>query len=393
MNIINIHNESFHKKIQKINIKNLHPNIQKLYKSLPEDISDFKNIIFYGPCGCGKYSQVLYLLSQYSPTNLKYEKKIHFTYNKKEFIIKMSDIHFEIDLALLVFSTKLLWHEIYVHITNIILNKTNKIGIIVLKNFDKINNELLEIFYSYMQSINNHLIKIKFIFLTQNISFIPKNIIDATIIISVPRPSLKCLKKTFDNKYFDKQINDYLINKNLIVFNQPLHIMTNTQSLNFTTKIQTKFKENPSVAFVNNKTCLSSTEKNVVIQKEEYENHKPLYNQHPHDCNEKKNHERYHLLFYDIINIIDKYILEKDIDLSYLREKLYKLLVYNFELNELIWFILSNYINNKKIHDKNIKQVLLNIFLFLKYYNNNYRPIYHLELFLLQFLNFIDNEK
>ena len=59
----------------------LHPKIEKIFKSsLPEKIENLKNIILYGPKGVGKYTQMLAAIKQYSPSKLKYEKKISVTY-------------------------------------------------------------------------------------------------------------------------------------------------------------------------------------------------------------------------------------------------------------------------------------------------------------------------
>ena len=73
---------------------NLHPKLEKLYKSLPRNIEDLKNIIFYGPAGVGKYTQMLTLINRYSPSQLKYEKKLSVTYNKNTYFFKISSTIF-----------------------------------------------------------------------------------------------------------------------------------------------------------------------------------------------------------------------------------------------------------------------------------------------------------
>ena len=85
-------------------------------------------------------------------------KKITINYNSKyEHIIKISDIHYEVDISLLGCNAKILWNEIFQHIMDIILSKQVKQGIIVCKNFQDIHTELLDIFYSYMQKqIDGH---------------------------------------------------------------------------------------------------------------------------------------------------------------------------------------------------------------------------------------------
>jgi hypothetical protein len=168
--------------------KNLHTKLEKIFQKFPNKIQDFKNVIFYGPSGAGKYTQMLKSIKKYSPSELKYEKKISIMFNKQPFFFKISDIHYEVDMSLLGCNSKLLWHEIYVQIIDIISAKTEKSGIIVCKHFHDIYNELLDNFYSYMQE-NNSCIDIKFIILTEEISFIPDNILNCCNIISISRPS------------------------------------------------------------------------------------------------------------------------------------------------------------------------------------------------------------
>ena len=180
----------------------LHNKNNNIYNSFPEKIENLPNLIFYGPSGVGKYTQSLASIYKYSASKLNYEKKICITYNKQPYYIKISDIHFEIDISLLGCNTKMLWNEIYNNIVDIILAKPEGIGIIICKNFQNINNELLDIFYSYMQTNNSLPIKIKFILLTTQVSFIPDNIIDRCKVIHVARPTLrqysKCVKKSLD---------------------------------------------------------------------------------------------------------------------------------------------------------------------------------------------------
>ena len=44
----------------------LHPKLQSVYDSFPKNIKDFNNLIFYGPKGVGKYTQMLKSIKQYS---------------------------------------------------------------------------------------------------------------------------------------------------------------------------------------------------------------------------------------------------------------------------------------------------------------------------------------
>ena len=181
--------------------------------TLPDNISsidNMTNIIIYGPQGIGKYTYALNLIKHITSNNLKYEKKITITYNKSNYYFKISDIHYEIDMSLLGCNSKLLWFEIYNQIIDIISAKNVKCGIILCKNFNDIHNELLETFYSYMQTRYNSSLTIKFIIITSDISFLPNNIVNCCKKIVLPRPSRSSYNKIYKVK-IDKNYN---INKN-----------------------------------------------------------------------------------------------------------------------------------------------------------------------------------
>jgi len=200
---------------------NLHENKKNLLKDL-----DYDNLIFYGTKGIGKYSQVLNYIKKYSGSNLKYEKKINIEYgNKKQYIMKLSDIHFEVDMELLGCNAKVLFNEIFYKILDIILIRDNKTGIIVCKNFHKIHSELLDIFYSYMQNISHKQINLKFILLTENVSFIPNNILERCKIIPFERPTKtkysKCVNVNLNDVKLSEITNIKNLCNNITIFNNP----------------------------------------------------------------------------------------------------------------------------------------------------------------------------
>jgi len=215
------HFEYYINKLKKVN---LHPKNKKIIDNLPNNIDKFKNIIIYGPSDSGKYSQSLSIVNKYSPSKLKYEKRV--TINSKDqkdetYILKMSDVHFEIDMFLLSCNAKILWHSIFHHILDIISTKKNKHGIILCKNFHLIQNELLDVFYSYMQ-LQFNAVKIHFIFITEELSFIHSNIVDCCEILHIQKPYksnlLKCKKKD--------EVND--LQKNVIST-----ILKNTKNIDY----------------------------------------------------------------------------------------------------------------------------------------------------------------
>ena len=93
---------------------NLHEKMTPLFESMSNTIQNQNNLIFYGPSGIGKYTQVLNYIKKFSPTNLKFERKMNFNYNnKKQHFFKISDIHIEIDFELLGVNEYSLFFEIF----------------------------------------------------------------------------------------------------------------------------------------------------------------------------------------------------------------------------------------------------------------------------------------
>ena len=292
----------------------LHPTLAKVYNKFPEKINNLKNLIFYGPKGVGKYTQMLAAIKKYSPSELKYEKKLSVSFNKNTYFFKISDIHYEVDMSLIGCNSKMLWNEVYNQIIDIILAKTEKSGIIVCKYFNSIHSELLDIFYSYMQSLNNVNVDLKFILITEELSFIPDNIINCCHIIKIPRPT-----RTIYNCC-----------------------------------LKTKLKKNIKLEEITNIKNIHAD----VTQ---------LMNPNEIICNK----------------LVDVMLNVKKVNFYYIREYLYDIFIYNLDVQDCIWFILTNLIKMNKILPKDMPDILIKTYTFLQYYNNNYRPIYHVENFIL----------
>ena len=311
------HFEEYISAVTKINI---HQKLEKTYAHFPSSINKLGNLIFYGPSGVGKYSQMLYSIKRYSHSELKYEKKLSIVFNKDVYFFKISDIHYEIDMSLLGCNSKLLWHDIYQQIVDIISAKSEKSGIIVCKEFHNIHSELLENFYSYMQDNNASNINIKFIILTEELSFIPDNILNCGEVINVSRPSkvayAKCSKIKLPS---DLKVESITNIKNLIINDN-----------------------------------INSCPYKIICDK----------------------------IIKEMININNLKFLK-------FRDYLYDIFIYNLDITDCIWYILTVLINQSHIKKINMSNILLKTYIFLKYYNNNYRPIYHLESYLFYLISII----
>jgi hypothetical protein len=314
----------FEEYISSLNKLNLHPKLDKVYSHFPSSINKLGNLIFYGPSGIGKYSQMLYSIKKYSHSDLKYEKKLSLVFNKDVYFFKISDIHYEVDMSLLGCNSKLLWHDIYQQIVDIISAKTEKSGIIVCKEFHNIHSELLENFYSYMQDNNASNINIKFILLTEELSFIPDNILNCCEVISLSRPS---------------KMNYTKISRQKLPINLKIENITNIKNLHVE---------------INELMCPYKIICDKIVK--------------------------------EMININNLKFLK-------FRDYLYDIFIYNLDITDCIWYIMTTLINQEHIKRTKMSLIMVKTYNFLKYYNNNYRPIYHLESYLFYLISIIHGFK
>jgi len=345
------HFEDYISSLQKYN---MHPELEPIFERFPRKINQMENIIVYGPSGTGKYSQVLNMIRRYSPSELKYDKKITIQTEKQDYIYRISDIHYEIDMSLLGCNSKLLWHEIFFQIIDIISVKTEKIGVILCKNFHLIHGELLEIFYSYIQQYNNHQssIRVKFIIITEHISFLPNQIINICQVINVQRPS--------KDQYLQMS---FLTNH--VSFNRSI----NTSKTESFIKRISEFKNNTGgIERVQN--IMKEIETNGITNSKEIRSFSLI------DTSENIPKDVFNII---CDNIIDEIACNKNISFTGFRDTLYDLLTYNLDISESLWYIITYFIKNENFTRDDIDSILAKTHTFFKYYNNNYRPIYHLE--------------
>jgi hypothetical protein len=172
-----------------------------------------------------------------------------------------------------------------------------------------------------MQQTTYHAIDLKFIIITEEISFIPDNILNCCETININRPS-----KNMYNKCLKTKLNaDF-----------KLENISNIKNL-----------------YSTNNTDLMLNYKNI--------------------CNK---------ILHEIININDLKFLK-------FRDLLYDIFIYNLDITHCIWYILHTLIQDGKIKEVYNSELLIKTYQFLHYYNNNYRPIYHLENYLFYIVKII----
>jgi hypothetical protein len=157
-------------------------------------------------------------------------------------------------------------------------------------------------------------IDIKFILLTEELSFIPDNILNCCEVINISRPTkksyIKCNKKKIPNKIDTNNITNIKI----------LHLY----------------------------------DEDIMLQ------YKIISNK----------------IINNIININELQFIK-------FRDILYDIFIYNLDISDCIWYILYELINQNKIKKEHLPKILIKTYCFFQYYNNNYRPIYHVENYFL----------
>jgi hypothetical protein len=229
------------------------------------------NTIIFGGENSNKTDTALNIIREYSPSKLKYKRKIELEVNGENYYFNISDIHFEIDFELLGTNETSIWNEFINHVF-FIIESSKQNHIILCKNIHTMKDELLQIFYTFIRN------KITFIFTTQHVSFLPLT----------------------------------LKNKSRIIH-------------------------------------LKSTNEDYSTQYISY-------------CDE-------------IVN----FVKEKKSDLFLLRDLLYNLLTYNCNMHTCFYYIYSSLLKSGHIKLDKFNELLE----IIKKYNTNYRPIYHLESFVI----------
>jgi len=324
------HETHYDEYIEQVEKHNFHPELNEFKEYATSDVSKMGNFIVYGPPGVGKYSQVLHIIQKYSPSGLKYDKKMIMHTDKHVYQYRISDIHYEIDMALLGCNSKIIWHEVFGQIIDIVSMKPHKYGIIMCKNFHSIHTELLDIFYSYIQQYNhpNLNVQIKFILITEHVCFIPNNILQCCRVVNIKRP--------LPSSYLQLNSNCSDI--------EPACVLN--------------MKEIKSMAYIKN------------------EEETPV--------------EIFDIVCREVITHMENY---EKLNILHFRDSLYDILVYNLDATECFWEILTHFIRLDQLTNESISDILLKTHSQLKYYNNNYRPIYHLETLFLTIINHIQLRK
>lgn len=436
----------------------MHPELFPCIQSLPISIQQCPSLILYGPSGSGKYTQALRIIERFSPSQLKYMKYMvvqqkeltssssssssslsstssstssasssltaatNVASDKEkndEWIYRISDVHYEIDFALLGCESKKIWNECFFQIADIISMRPEKSGIILCRNFHTIHSELLNVFYSYMQHSSLLHIQIVFIILTEHLSFLPSNIIQCCQCIPVRRPAKEMYAQLIDSQALDLPTNAASFHsphnhhpprppqgfysyhyrdrgiipspkKSLSSSSLAASSVASLASFPLSTSSLNVFPvvKGPPASDIS----MRKRAKQIVesISPDSILNLKEIHYLGKVDNVTQLPTDLFNIVCNNIIQEIewmcttmnptttatDKAAMVKRY--ADFRDALYDILLYGIDITECLWYILNHYMVDS-LQVAELPEILDRIHVFLKYYNNNYRPIYHLE--------------
>ena len=76
-----------------------------------------------------------------------------------------------------------------------------------------------------------------------------------------------------------------------------------------------------------------------------------------------------------------------DLKFIQFRDVIYDIFIYDTDIGNVILLVLKKIFSNHSLSSDMISAIYLDTFSFLQFYNNNYRPIYHIEKFVYNIIN------
>jgi hypothetical protein len=200
-------------------------------------------------------------------------------------------------------------------------------------------------------------VSIKFIIITEHISFIPNNILNACAIIPINKPNKMNIIEMVKRIEMNVEKNQKTESFTKRISNGRQKITSIEILKEIDTDLLLNLKEIPSFSLVKTVEELPSDVFNVICDK--------------------------------IINDIDNI---DNIAFTEFRDSLYDIMIYNLDVVECLWYIISHYTEIGRFKEEECSKILEKIYPFLQYFNNNYRPIYHLENIMFYIINILKNE-
>jgi len=77
----------------------------------------------------------------------------------------------------------------------------------------------------------------------------------------------------------------------------------------------------------------------------------------------------------------------KELSFIHFRDVIYDIFIYDMEIGHVVLLLLKHINEKQNVSLETMSSIYIETYSFLQYYNNNYRPIYHLENYLYSLIN------
>jgi hypothetical protein len=198
---------------------------------------------------------------------------------------------------------------------------------------------------------------IKFIFLTEAVSFIPKSILNCCDIISFSKPTKSAYIKIIQNNTKNNTSSQRFIQHQL----GDVSNISNIRLSEINCRKKEKEKENVDGDVI----------VNIDVKNDDDDLCITLQTPYKIICQP----------------LCDYLSYPKTITITLVRNTLYDILIYNANIYDCVWMLLNHATSLVEKEPTKISTMLAKTMQFFQLYNNNYRPIYHMELF---FFNLVD---
>ena len=168
----------------------LHSWLTSIIQSTPTDPRSLPHLLLHGPPGVGKYTCALRLLEKYSPSALKYEKKLSVPAYKPGAApvdLRMSDVHFEVDLSMLGCNAKPLWAAIYGAIGDANAVASGQHSFVLCRQLESAPRDLLVQLSPLLTYRPRR--PLTFILITEHACRLPSCLVERCRRLTIPRPS------------------------------------------------------------------------------------------------------------------------------------------------------------------------------------------------------------
>ena len=272
--------------------------------------------------------------------SIPHEHVIPVETSKIVYNMRISEIHYEVDVMVLGCNHRQLWDDIFVKIYDIVRAKPpgRRFGTVVVRGFQHVHPDLHDVFYGYMQRMRHDLtVDISFYIQTSCVSFIHRSILDACEHVNVA-----------------KRYNDMVeIGRTISAQSSPLRKSLSSSKMKGLIDCGAEGPSEPLVSRVHEKACDE-------------------------------------LIHY----VLEDHRCTKNVMFN-VRDKLYNIMFLYLDMHKSMWYVVCRLSEEIQADDETMFRMTDAYVRCFNGFNTNYRPIYHLERFvvcLLRIAHFTDTD-